>query len=93
MLAPKKVKYRKQQKGRMRVSRRAGSTLNFGDFGLQALEPGWVTARQIEAARIAMENRPGYGGSLLPGAEEETFLGGTQASHVISYVCWRGSFR
>jgi len=54
MLAPKKVKYRKQQKGRMRVPRMAGSTLTFGDFGLQALEPSWLTARQIEAARIAM---------------------------------------
>lgn len=54
MLAPKKVKYRKQQKGRMKVPRTAGSTLTFGDFGLQALEPSWLTARQIEAARIAM---------------------------------------
>jgi len=54
MLAPKKVKHRKQQKGRMKGARMAGSTLNFGDFGLQALEPGWITARQIEAARIAM---------------------------------------
>jgi large subunit ribosomal protein L16 len=54
MLAPKKVRYRKQQKGRMKGIRTAGTGLNFGDFGLQALEPGWVTARQIEAARIAM---------------------------------------
>lgn len=54
MLAPKKVKYRKQQKGRTKGARTAGSTLTFGDFGLQAIEPGWLTARQIEAARIAM---------------------------------------
>ena len=54
MLAPKKVKYRKQQKGRMRGIRTAGTALNFGDFGLQAMEPGRLTARQIEAARIAM---------------------------------------
>ncbi len=54
MLAPKKVKYRKQQKGRMKTVRTAGCTLTFGDFGLRALEPGWITARQIEAARIAM---------------------------------------
>ena len=53
-MAPKKVKYRKQQKGRMRGIRTAGSALNFGDFGLQAMEPGRLTARQIEAARIAM---------------------------------------
>jgi large subunit ribosomal protein L16 len=54
MLAPKKVRYRKQQKGRMKGLPTAGTTLNFGDFGLQALEPGRLTARQIEAARIAM---------------------------------------
>jgi large subunit ribosomal protein L16 len=54
MLAPKKVKYRKQQKGRTKGARTAGSKLTFGDFGLQAIEPGRLTARQIEAARIAM---------------------------------------
>jgi len=54
MLMPKKTKYRKQQKGRMRGRASRGSTLNFGDFGLQALECGWLTTRQIEAARIAM---------------------------------------
>ena len=54
MLAPKKIKYRKQQKGRTKGIRTAGSTLSFGDFGLQAMEPGRLTARQIEAARIAM---------------------------------------
>lgn len=54
MLAPKKVKYRRQQKGRMKGIRTAGIRLVFGDCGLQAAEPGWITARQIEAARIAM---------------------------------------
>ena len=54
MLMPKKTKYRKQQKGRMKGKASRGNTLNFGDFGLQASECGWLTARQIEAARIAM---------------------------------------
>jgi large subunit ribosomal protein L16 len=54
MLAPKKTKYRKQQKGRIRGRAQAGTELSFGDFGLQALEGGWITNRQIEAARIAM---------------------------------------
>src|SRR5512147_1469120 len=54
MLMPKKTKYRKQQKGKMRGKASRGATLNFGDFGLQATECGWLTSRQIEAARIAM---------------------------------------
>ena len=54
MLMPSKVKYRKQQRGRMRGKAQRGGTLAFGDMGLQILEPGWITARQIEAARIAM---------------------------------------
>lgn len=54
MLMPKKTKYRKQQKGRMRGMASRGNSLNFGDFGLQASECGWLTSRQIEAARIAM---------------------------------------
>jgi large subunit ribosomal protein L16 len=54
MLMPKKTKYRKQQKGRMRGMAARGNSLNFGDFGLQASECGWLTSRQIEAARIAM---------------------------------------
>jgi large subunit ribosomal protein L16 len=54
MLMPKKTKYRKQQKGKRRGVASRGNTLNFGDFGLQAIECGWLTARQIEAARIAM---------------------------------------
>ncbi len=54
MLAPKRVRYRKQQKGRMRGAASRGNEVSFGDFGLQALGCGWLTARQIEAARIAL---------------------------------------
>ena len=54
MLSPKKVKFRKQQKGRMKGTSRRGSDLNFGEFGLQATTCGTISARQIEAARIAM---------------------------------------
>lgn len=54
MLMPKRVKYRKAQRGRMRGKAVRGSTVAFGDFGLKALEPGWITARQIEAARVAL---------------------------------------
>ena len=54
MLQPARTKFRKQQKGRLRGAAYRGSKLAFGDFGLQALEPGWITARQIEAARVAI---------------------------------------
>jgi large subunit ribosomal protein L16 len=54
MLQPKRMKYRKQMRGRMRGKATRGATVEFGDFGLQALEPAWVTARQIEAARRAI---------------------------------------
>ncbi len=64
MLSPKKVKYRKQQKGRMRGKAYRGSSLNFGDFGLQAVECGSVTSRQIEAARIAMTRKVKRGGKM-----------------------------
>ncbi len=64
MLSPKRVKYRKQQKGRRRGIARAGSSLSFGDYGLQALEPGRITARQIEAARIAMTRFVKRGGKI-----------------------------
>ncbi len=64
MLMPKKVKYRKQQKGRMRGKAHRGDKLNFGDFGLKALEPGWITDRQIEAARIAMTRHVKRGGKI-----------------------------
>jgi large subunit ribosomal protein L16 len=54
MLMPKKVKFRKQQRGRMKGKAWTGGTIAFGDWGLKALEPGWVTDRQIEAGRIAI---------------------------------------
>jgi large subunit ribosomal protein L16 len=54
MLMPKKVKFRKQQRGRMRGKAWRGHTVAFGDYGLKALEPGWLTDRQIEAARVAI---------------------------------------
>jgi large subunit ribosomal protein L16 len=54
MLMPKRVKWRKQMRGRMRGKAQRGSEVIFGDFGLKALEPGWITARQIEAARRAI---------------------------------------
>lgn len=54
MLMPKRVKYRKQQRGRMKGKASRGAEVHFGDYGLQALEPGWVSARQIEAARRAI---------------------------------------
>ena len=64
MLSPKKVKYRKQFKGRMRGLAYRGSDLSFGDFGLQALECGRITAQQIEAARIAMTRSIKRGGKI-----------------------------
>ncbi len=64
MLSPKKVKFRKQQTGRMKGQAQRGSKLNFGDFGLQAAECGYITSRQIEAARIAMTRRVKRGGKM-----------------------------
>ncbi len=64
MLMPKKVKYRKQQKGRMKGAALRGTELNFGDFGLQATECGWLTSRQIEAARRAMTRYIKRGGKI-----------------------------
>ena len=64
MLMPKKVKFRKQQRGRRRGLATRGAKVSFGDFGLQALEVGWVTARQIEAARIAMTRHVKRGGKI-----------------------------
>ncbi len=64
MLMPKKVKYRKQQRGRMKGVAQRGATLSFGDYALQAVEGGWVTARQIEAARIAMTRHVKRGGKI-----------------------------
>src|SRR5687767_7732409 len=64
MLSPAKVKYRKQQKGRIRGAAHSGSSLSFGDWGLQTLESGWITQRQIEAARIAMTRYIKRGGRI-----------------------------
>lgn len=64
MLSPKKVKYRKQQKGRMRGVARRGSSLSFGEFGLQAVECGTLSSKQIEAARIAMTRHVKRGGKM-----------------------------
>ena len=64
MMMPKKVKFRKQQRGRRRGVATRGAKVSFGDFGLQALEAGWVTARQIEAARIAMTRKIKRGGKV-----------------------------
>lgn len=64
MLMPKRTKYRKMQKGRMRGHAKGGTRVSFGEFGLQAQEVGWVTARQIEAARIAMTRAIKRGGKV-----------------------------
>ncbi len=64
MLAPRKVKYRKQQRGRMRGVAWRGSSLAFGDYGLQATSRGWVTARELEAARIALTRHVRRGGRI-----------------------------
>jgi len=64
MLMPKKVKYRKQMRGRRRGKAWRGSTIAFGDYGLKVLEPGWVTDKQIEAARIAMTRFVKRGGKI-----------------------------
>ena len=64
MLMPKKVKYRKQQRGRMRGKAWRGSTLEFGDFGLKTLDPAWITDRQIEAGRIAITRFVKRGGKV-----------------------------
>lgn len=64
MLAPKKVKFRKMQKGRRKGKASRGNQLSFGQFGLQAIDPGWLTTRQIEAARIAMTRHIKRGGKI-----------------------------
>jgi large subunit ribosomal protein L16 len=64
MLMPKKVKHRKQHRGRRTGMAKGGTRIMYGDFGVQALEPGWITARQIEAARIAMTRHIKRGGKV-----------------------------
>jgi large subunit ribosomal protein L16 len=64
MLMPRRVKHRKQHRGRLTGKATGGSEITFGDFGIQAQEPGWITARQIEAARIAMTRHIKRGGKV-----------------------------
>lgn len=64
MLMPKRVKYRKVQRGRMTGAASRGNKVSYGDFGIQALEPGWITGNQIEAARIAMTRYTKRGGKV-----------------------------
>ena len=64
MLMPRKVKHRKQHRGRTQGMSKGGSSLSYGEYGIQALEPGWLTARQIEAARIAMTRAIKRGGKV-----------------------------
>lgn len=64
VLVPKRVKHRKVQRGRMKGRSKGGTRINFGDYGLQALEPGWITNRQIEASRIAITRFIKRGGKV-----------------------------
>src|SRR5699024_6542681 len=64
MLMPKRVKYRRQHRGRLKGKAKGGTTVAFGDYGLQALEPAWITSRQIEASRIAISRFMKRGGKL-----------------------------
>jgi large subunit ribosomal protein L16 len=64
MLAPKRVKFRKQMKGRTRGMAQRGNKVSFGDYGLQSSDPGWITNRQIEAARVAMTRHIKRGGKV-----------------------------
>ncbi len=75
MLMPKRVKYRKEQRGRMKGKATRGEAVHFGEYGLQALEPAWVTARQVEAARVALTRKIKRGGEVwlnLPPAKPVT---------------------
>lgn len=64
MLMPKRTKYRKQHRGRMRGKTKGGGVVSFGEFGLQALDPGWITSAQIEAARVALTRHVKRGGKV-----------------------------
>lgn len=64
MLMPKRVKYRRQHRGRMKGKAKGGTEIQFGEYGMQALEPAWITSRQIEAARIAMTRYIKRGGKV-----------------------------
>src|SRR5262249_51317258 len=99
MLMPKKVKYRKQQRGRMTGKAWRGSELSFGDYGLKVLEPGWITDRQIEASRVAMTRFIKRGGEIwvrlfrnkpVPKKPAETRMGKGKGAPIIG---WRWSSR
>jgi large subunit ribosomal protein L16 len=64
MLMPKRTKYRKVHRGRMRGNAKGGTRVSFGDYGIQSLEPGWITARQIESARVAITRAVRRGGKV-----------------------------
>jgi large subunit ribosomal protein L16 len=64
MLSPKRTKFRKMHKGRTPGNAKGGNEVSFGDFGMQVLEPGWITARQIEAARVAISRAVKKGGKI-----------------------------
>jgi large subunit ribosomal protein L16 len=64
VLMPRKVKHRKQHRGRLTGQAKGGTEVTFGDYGIQALEPGWISARQIEAARVAMTRHVRRGGKV-----------------------------
>ena len=64
MLMPKRTKHRKMHTGRMKGNAKGGTKVSFGDYGLQTLEPGWITSRQIEAARVAMTRKIKRGGKV-----------------------------
>ncbi len=64
MLLPKRVKHRKQFRGRMKGKATLGNTVSYGEYGIQAMEPGWITSRQIEAARVAMTRHTKRGGKV-----------------------------
>ncbi|MBN2586905.1 MAG: 50S ribosomal protein L16 [Candidatus Fermentibacteraceae bacterium] len=64
MLMPKRTKYRKQHRGRMKGQAKGGGAVSFGEYGLQALEPGWITSAQIEAARVALTRHVKRGGKV-----------------------------
>lgn len=90
MQQPKRVKYRKQHRGRLKGKAHSGSTLVFGEYGLQALEPVWMTARQIEAARRAVTRHVRRGGKLwirvfadkpVTAKPAETRMGGGKGPH------------
>ncbi len=64
MLMPKRIKYRKHQRGRMKGKAQRGNSVDFGEYGMKALEPAWITSRQIEAARVAINRRLARGGKV-----------------------------